>query len=152
EVAANDDAGPNSFSQATFFATNGVIYYFAVDSTSPFGVGEARLRLLPGSPPVISITSPGDGAVFLVTSPSKATNTQASASIADSTGIARADYWFDGAGVSRSGTLSSPYQLNLTNLLPGHYVMTLAASNNLGLVSTTNTVLSVISLAPILAV
>jgi hypothetical protein len=61
------------------------------------------------------------------------------------------DYWFDGGlGVSRSGIISSPYQLSLTNLLAGHYVLTLAASNNVGLVSITNIGLSVISLEPVL--
>jgi hypothetical protein len=150
EIGANDDAGPHSFSQVTFSATNGTIYYFAVDSASTTS-GNAQLRLVAGSPPLISITSPPDGVLFLVASPSVATNTQAIASISDPAGVARVDYWFDGGvGVSRSGMLSPPYQLNLTNLFAGHYVLTYAASNNLGLVSLKSIGLSVISLAPVL--
>jgi len=151
EVSASDDAGVNPFSQVTFAATNGTVYYFAVDSASAAGFGKAQLRLLAGSPPAISITSPADGYLMLVSSPTTATNITATATVTDPAGVARVDYWFDGtSGMSRSGILSSPYQLSLTNLTEGHYTLTLAASNNAGLVSVTNTGFSVISLAPVL--
>lgn len=151
ECGANDDATPNSFSQVTFAATNGTRYYFAVDSAAVGVAGKAQLRLVAGAPPTISITAPADGVLFLVPSPVKATNTQVAASINDPTGVARVDYWFDGgSGVSRSGVLFSPYQLSLTNLFEGHYTLTLAASNNVGLVSVTNLGISVISLAPVM--
>jgi hypothetical protein len=66
-TGANDDAGPNvSFSQVTFFATNGITYYFMVDSTTASTVGQAQLRLIAGSPPSIAITSPPDGYLMLV--------------------------------------------------------------------------------------
>jgi len=88
---------------------------------------------------------------MLVPLPTTATNTPAAAAITDLAGVARVDYWFDGSlGLSRSGVLSSPYQLSLTNLVEGHYLLTLAASNNVGLISVTNTGFSVISLAPLL--
>ena len=150
-VGANDDAGPHPFSQVTFSATNGGVYYFAVDSTWAAGLGYAQLRLVAGSPPAISITSPPDGYLMLVTSAAVATNATAFVSSSDPTGIARMDYWFDGGtSMSRSGTLSAPYQLGLTNLFPGHYVLTLVASNHAGLISATNAGLSVISLEPML--
>ena len=151
EISASDDAGANSFSQVTFSATNGTVYYFAVDSASAAGFGKIQLRLLAGSPPAISITSPPDGYLMLVPLPTTATNTTATASVIDPAGVARVDYWFDGSsGVSRSGILSSPYQMSLTNLTEGHYTLTLAASNNAGLISVTNAGFSVISLAPVL--
>ena len=151
EVGASDDAGPNPFSQVTFFATNSTKYFFAVDSASAASFGKVQLRLVAGLAPVISITSPADGLVALVSSPSVATNAQAAATITDNAGVARVDYWFDGGtGASRSGLLSAPYQLTLTNLAEGHYVLTLTASNNAGLVSTATTGFSVISLAPVL--
>ena len=150
QIAQNDDAGPHPFSQVTFFATNGTIIYFAVDSASA-GSGKAQLRLTAGSPPAVSITAPMDGALYLVSSSTAVTNAQASAAISDPAGVARVDYWLDdGSGVGRSGILPSPYQLNLTNLLAGHYVLTLMASNNFGLIGLTNAGLSVISLAPVL--
>jgi hypothetical protein len=150
-VGANDDAGPNAFSQATFYATNGTTYYFAVDGASAYAYGETRLRLVAGSPPAISITSPVDGSLRLVASPATPTNAQAAAAITDPAGVARVDYWFDSSsGFNRSGSLSSPYQLGLTNLTEGHYTLTLAASNSLGLISVANAGFSVISLAPVL--
>jgi hypothetical protein len=150
EVAANDDAGLNSFSQVSFFATNGVVYYFAVDGASAGASGRAQLRLTANPPPAVSVMSPADGALFLVRTPSVATNTQAVVAISDPAGTARVDYWFDGPGMSRSGILSPPYQLSLTNLLEGHYMLTVMASNNVGLVGTTNWGVSVVSLSPVL--
>lgn len=151
EIAASDDAGLNAFSQATFFATNGNTYYFALDGVSAAAFGEARLRLVAGSPPAISITSPLDGFLMLVASPTTPTNTPVAATVTDPVGIARVNYSFDGgSGVSRSGMLSPPYQFNLTNLTEGHYTLTLTASNNAGLISLTNRGFSVISLAPVL--
>ncbi len=151
EIGASDDAGPNAFSQVTFSATNGTVYYFAVDCASAAAFGKAQLRLVAGVPPMISISSPPDGFLMLVPLPTTATNTTAAASITDPEGVAQVDYWFDGgSSMSRSGILSPPYQLNLTNLTEGHYLLTLVASNNLGLISVTNAGFSVISLAPLL--
>jgi len=150
-VGDNDDAGLYPFSQVTFFATNGITYYFMVDSATASTGGQAQLRLLAGSPPPIAITSPPDGYLMLVASAALATNAFATVSINDPAGIARVDYWFTGGTtVDRSGLLTPPYQLGLTNLFAGHYVLTLAASNHLGLISMTNAGLSVISLEPVL--
>lgn len=148
EIAADDDIGPNSFSQVTFTATNGVTYYFAVDGSSPTEFGQISLRITGDAIPAISVTGPSNGMAFLVSSPSKATNTQASASITDPSGIAQVNYWFNGPGTNSAGTLSSPYQLAITNLTAGQYGLTLVAANNSGLVGVTNFGFSVISLAP----
>lgn len=150
-VAANDDIGPNAFSQVTFSATNGVTYYFLVDSATGSVGGEAQLRLLAGLPPSIAITAPPDGYLRLVASSTQATNVNAAIMALDPAGIARVDYWFDGGtNVGRSDSLAPPYQLSLTNLFEGHYMLTVTASNNMGLVSVANAGLSVISLAPTL--
>jgi hypothetical protein len=147
---ANDEAGQYAFSQATFLATNGMTYYFAVDSAAA-AAGRAQLRLVAGGPPVITITAPTDGYLMLVATPTTTTNTTVTATITDPAGVARVDYWFDSAsGISRSDILPPPYQLNLRLLIEGHYLLTLVASNNLGLISITNTGFSVISLAPLL--
>ena len=88
---------------------------------------------------------------MFVASASVETNVVATIAITDPAGISRVDYWFSGgANVDRSGTLASPYHLGLSNLSVGHYVLTLAASNNVGLISMTNSGVSVISLEPIL--
>jgi len=151
ETGANDNAGANAFSQVTFSATNGSIYYFAVDSASAASVGKAQLRVLAGSPATISITSPADGTSFLVRSAFVTTNILAAASIVDSAGVARADYAFDGSTImSQNGLLMTPYQLSLTNLIEGDYLLTLTVSNYAGMISVTNLGFSVISLAPVL--
>lgn len=148
-ITGNDDIGPNSFSQVTFSATNGVTYYFLVDSAAGSAGGQVQLRLVAGAPPSISITSPPDGNVTLVTSSAVATNITVVFTAADPAGITRVDYWFDGGtNVSRSGSLAAPYQLNLTNLLEGHYLLTVAASNELGLINAVNAGFSIISLEP----
>ena len=152
-VASNDDIGPNSFSQVTFSATNGVTYYFLVDSATGSDGGRAQLRLLEGLPPSIAITAPADGYLMLVASSLQATNVSAAIKALDPAGIASVDYWFDGGtNISRSGSLVPPYQLSLTNLFEGHYLLTVAASNNVGLVSSVNTGLSIISLEPALVI
>jgi hypothetical protein len=148
EVAADDDIGPYTFSQVTFPATNGTVYYFAVDGTSTGASGEAHLRLLANPLPTISITAPANGFSFLVNSPSKTTNTQTAASVSDPSGIAAVNYWFDGPGTNSAGTLSSPYQLAVTNLKVGQYTFTMLALNNSGLINVTNAGFSVVSLAP----
>jgi hypothetical protein len=148
EVAANDDIGPYMSSEVTFTATNGTVYYFAVDGASDSAYGQAWLRVSADPLPVISITSPANGVSLLVSSASKTTNTQASASIVDPSGIAQVNYWFNGPGTNFSGALSSPYQLSVTNLTTGHYELTLVAANNGGLIGVTNIGFSVISIAP----
>ncbi len=148
EVAADDDIGPYTFSQVTFPATNGTVYYFAVDGTTPGAFGEAHLRLLADPLPTISMTAPANGFSFLVNSPSKTTNTQTAASITDPSGISVVNYWFDGPGTNASGTLASPYQIAVSNLKIGQYTLTLAALNNKGLINVTNAGFSVVSLAP----
>jgi hypothetical protein len=148
EVAADDDIGPYSFSQVTFSGTNGTVYYFAVDGTSASAFGEAHLRLLADPLPTMSITAPGNGFSFLVTLPSKTTNTQTAASITDPSGIAAVNYWFDGPGTNAAGTLLSPYQLAVTNLKVGQYTLTFAAMNNKGLIGVTNGGFSVVAMAP----
>jgi Bacterial Ig domain len=148
EVAADDDIGPYTFSQVTFPATNGTVYYFAVDGTSTGAMGEAHLRLLANPLPTISITEPANGVSLLVNSPSKTTNTQTAASISDPSGIAAVNYWFDGSDTNAAGTLSSPYQLAVSNLKVGQYTLTMLALNNSGLINVTNAGFSVVSLAP----
>jgi hypothetical protein len=148
EVVADDDIGPNAFSQVTFTATNGTIYYFAVDSASAVEFGQASLRVVADLPPVISFTSPLNGVSFLVNSPSKTTNAQAAASIIDPAGIALVNYWFNGPNTNAAGALSPPYQLNITNLTVGQYGLTLVASNYSGVIGVTNLGFSVISIAP----
>jgi hypothetical protein len=148
EVAADDDIGPYTFSQVTFPATNGTIYYFAVDGTSTGAIGEVHLRVLANPLPTISITAPTNGISFLVNSPLKTTNTQTAASIADPSGIAAVNYWFDGPGTNLTGALSSPYQLAVSNLKVGQYTLTMLALNNSGLITVTNAGFSVVSLAP----
>jgi hypothetical protein len=148
EVAADDDIGPYQVSQVTFSGTNGTIYYFAVDGASTNAFGEAHLRLLADPLPTMSISAPPNGHAFLVTSPAQATNTQTAASITDPSGITSVNYWFDGPGTNVSGTLSSPYQLAVSNLKVGQYGLTLAAMNNHGLISVTNAGFSVVSMAP----
>jgi hypothetical protein len=148
EVAANDDLGPITFSQVTFPATNGTVYYFAVDGTSANAFGEAHLHLLADPLPTISITAPANGFAFLVTSPAKTTNTQAAVTVTDPSGVASVNYWFDGPGTNIAGTLSSPYQLPVSNLKVGQYALTLLAMNSKGLISVTNGGFSVISVAP----
>jgi len=107
--------------------------------------------LLAGLPPTIAITAPPDGYLIEVASSAQATNVSAAITAMDTAGIARVEYWFDGGtNVSRSGSLASPYQLSLTNLFTGHYMLTVAASNKVGLVSVANAGLSVISLEPTL--
>lgn len=148
EITADDDIGPNTFSQVTFNATNGIVYYFAVDGSAAGATGHAMLRVTADALPVISITSPVNGVSLLVTSPTKATNTQAAASITDPSGIAQVSYWFNGPATNSAGTLASPYQLSITNLMAGHYGLTLVAANNGGLIGITNVGFSVISVAP----
>lgn len=150
-IAANDDIGPNAFSQVTFSAIEGVTYYFLVDGATGSIGGQARLRLLAGTPPSLAITDPPDGYLMLVASSAQATNVSATITAGDATGIALVEYWFDGGtNVSRGGSLASPYQLNLTNLFTGHYILTVSASNNAGLISVANVGLSVITLEPLL--
>jgi hypothetical protein len=150
EIKAADDIGPAAFSQTTFFATNGTVYYFAVDSATTAAAGRVQLRLTAEKPPVISIASPTDGYLMLVATSTSFTNTAAAATVIDPKGVARVDYQFDGSsGLNQGGTLAPPYQLNLTNLTEGAYWLTLIASNNAGLVTITNTGFSVISLAPL---
>jgi len=98
EVAANDDIGPYTSSEATFIATNGTVYYFAVDGASFSAYGQAWLRVTADPLPAIAITSPANGVSFLVSSASKTTNAQASASIVDPAGIAQVNYLFNGPG------------------------------------------------------
>lgn len=148
EVAANDDAGPYAFSQVSFNAIAGKVYYFVVDSAQPAASGSVQLRLAASSPPQISITTPSDGALFLVNSPSGTVNTPVAATVQDAAVVARVDYYLDGGGVAESGTLAAPYQVYLTNLPPAHYVLTLVASNMTGLVSSSSIGFSIISLAP----
>jgi hypothetical protein len=150
-IAENDDIGPNAFSQVTFMATKDATYYFAVDSATGRAGGQAELRLLAGAPPVLAMTAPPDGYLMLVASSAVATNVTATMTATDASGIASVNYWFDGGtNISRSGALAAPYQLSLTNLFAGHYLLTVAASNNAGLVSVVNAGLSVISLEPVL--
>jgi len=151
-AGANDDAGANAYSQVTFFATNGITYYFMVDSASGGVGGRVRFRLTSDSPPQVGITAPPDGHLMLVTAATIATNVTATIAASDPLGITQVNYWFDGGtNVSRSGTLEPPYQLSLTNLFVGHYVLTVAAANNAGLVTQTNIGISVISLEPVLS-
>jgi hypothetical protein len=150
-IGVNDDIGPNTFSQVTFNATNGVTYYFLVDAATGSAGGQAKLRLLAGLPPTVAITAPPDGYLMLVASSAQPTNVNAVITATDPAGIGSVEYWFDGGtNVSRSGSLAPPYQLNLTNLFAGHYILTVTASNNVGLVSVANAGLSVISLEPVL--
>ena len=148
EVVADDDIGPNAFSQVTFIATNGLVYYFAVDGASSAQTGQASLRITASPPPAIAITAPVNGISFLVGSTSQTTNAQAAASITAPSGIAQVNYWFDGPGTNSTGTLSSPYQFNIGSLKTGQYTLTLTAANNDGLIGVTNVGFSVISIAP----
>jgi hypothetical protein len=151
-VAANDDVGLRSFSQASFNAIAGTNYYFAVDGAlTPAGTtasGEVQLRVVPGSPPAIGLLSPKNGAALFVASPNSPTNLTVSATITDNAGLDRVEYRLEGGGIQRMGSSVPPYQWSLTNLTAGDYVLTITAVNRQELTTVAHHGFSVISVAP----
>lgn len=154
-AAANDDAGPgtNVFSQATFTGALGSNYYFAVDSAlapdGTMGAGTVQLKVLATPPPSVVITAPFNGLTLLVPLATSPTNTTASAAITDGSGLSRVEYALDGGpGAPRSGTWSAPYQLPLTGLLEGDYLLTVTAVGTSGLITSVHAGFSVASVAP----
>jgi len=154
-VGANDDAGVGSsvFSQVTFNAQAGAAYYFAVDgavqSDGPGAAGTVQLQVVASAPPGTVIVSPVNGAAYVVASPTNATNVNVAVAINDPMGVDRVEYWLDGeASVPLTGTVASPYQWTLTNLIPGDYWLTVMGVNFNGLASVAHAGFSVVSLAP----
>lgn len=150
-MGANDDAVfTNRSSQVTFSAVAGTKYYFAVDgAVTTNGVTESgmvQLRLLAAAPPSVALVSPTNGQVFFTTLALRSIS--ASAAISDVAGIERVEFALNSATLSRSETVSPPYQWTLTNLPPGDYLLTASARNNLGLISTAHASFSVFSLRP----
>lgn len=148
EVAANDDIGPNTFSQVTFATSAGVTYYIAVDSVSAASVGEAKLRVSASSPSLISLGGITNRFAFFVKSPMTSTNVSIPVTVNGTQPTTQVSYWLAGPTGDNSGTLVSPYQLALGDLREGHYLLSLAAMDSAGLVTVTNSGFSVVSLAP----
>ncbi|HTD68273.1 MAG TPA: Ig-like domain-containing protein [Candidatus Limnocylindria bacterium] len=152
-VAANDDAGStNKSSQASFAAIQDTTYFLAVDgafsASGTSASGNVQLQLLAASPPSVSIASPAHGAELVVASPTGQTNVTALASISDPAGISRVEYALDGAGASRTGTTLPPYQLPLTNLAAGDYLLSVSAMNSSGLICEAHASFSIRPLSP----
>ncbi len=152
-IAENDDVGTNSFSQVSFTALAGATYYLTVDGArDSLGVhesGHVQLRLLAAAPPTIALVSPTDGLALLVSSPVTPTNINVSATITDSTGIDRVEYWLESnQGIRRLATISPPYPWTLDGLLPGEYLLTVLALNRQGLINLAHAGFSVTSIAP----
>jgi hypothetical protein len=112
--SAPADLVPNH-AQVSFVATAGVTYQIAVDSEhndpSYWGNGTTvTLRLIPTQPPLVSITSPMDGAMF--TGPTNITIT-ADATDPDGT-IRRVDFYNSSTAIG--STTNYPYKMVLSNL------------------------------------
>ncbi len=152
-VAENDDAGldTDGFSQATFEAKAGTNYFFAVDGTTvPGGLGssgDVQLRLVAGAPPIISGLTSLNGTALMVPTDRTPTNITATVGVDDPAGPVSVRYWFDGAGISRAGDLSTPSQLALTNLVAGDYWLSVMAVGGHGLVAVEQAGLSVVPLS-----
>lgn len=154
-MGANDDveAVNAAFSQVTFNAEAGADYYLAVDGSiaadgSSVG-GEARLRVVDGTPPVVAVAFPSNGSGFLVPLPSFTTNVSVSASLSSSSGIERVEYLLDGdLPAPLGGVIQPPYRWPLENLLPGNYWLSITATGSNALVSVAHVGFSVVSLSP----
>ncbi|HMP84206.1 MAG TPA: Ig-like domain-containing protein [Verrucomicrobiota bacterium] len=151
-VDSNNDAGlgTNVFSQVNFNAVSGTEYFFVVDGAvteSGFvDTGVVQLRLLASSPPTVTVTSPFNGIAMVVSTDTTLTNTAVTVTVTDPSGVAGVEYWFDGGGLSSSGSLSPPYQFDLTNLVAGDYWLSFVAANNDGLITVAHTGFAVIPL------
>jgi hypothetical protein len=148
EIAANDDAGPYSFSQVTFTATAGMTYFFAVDGASANAFGDVKLRIVPAAPPTISFGGQTNWTASFVSSPVESVSVAVPAVFSDSATIAQVNYWLVGPSVNTAGISSSPYQLNFPSLPKGNYSLTLSAANAVDLITSTNIGFSVVSVAP----
>jgi len=152
-VASNDEAGADRshFSQVTFGSVAGTRYWLAVDGAlAADGVataGVVQLRLVPGTPPVLAVASPADGAGIVVPNASFTTNLPLVVNVSEP--VARVECWVDGSAPgARQVELLPPYQATLTNLPPGDYVLTVGASNAVGLIRCVDVRFSVRPLAP----
>lgn len=137
-VASNDDAGStNRSSQVSFSAVAGTTYSIAVDgavsASGSIANGTVQLRILAAAPPSVDIASPANGTSILVSSARQTINVPVAGAISDAAGISRVEFALDGAGTSILQTVSPPYQLTMTNLMAGDYLLTVTAVNNLGL-------------------
>ncbi len=95
------------------------------------------------SPPAVTLTSPADGASFaaLATVSFEATAT-------DSDGIAKVDFYADGALVGTDTTGPNPYTFAWTNVPTGSYLLTAVATDTVGATKLSNSVTIVVTPPP----
>ncbi|HXG68502.1 MAG TPA: Ig-like domain-containing protein [Blastocatellia bacterium] len=112
-----------------------VKYTVSFDYSVPNGnVSLASATLFSGYPPIVSITSPVNGAIF--TAPASIT-VNATASDADGS-ISRVDFY---AGSTLIGTdSSSPFSITWSNVAAGNYMLTARATDNSDIVTVSNPV------------
>jgi len=148
-AGANDDAGlSDPFSQVTFPAREGVTYFIAVDGALSMSgnaaTGTAVVRVLDAVPLTIAIVAPTNGFTRVVASASVASEVASRATVSGSRAVAQVDYQLDGAGVTRSGTLSAPYSWALSQLPAGDYWLTVRVVDDAGLVASAYTGFSLV--------
>jgi pectate lyase len=104
--------------------------------------GNSLLRLVANQAPTVALTAPADGGAFLAPA---ALTLSAIATDGDG-GVARVDFY---DGTSLLGTsIAAPYQLALTNVLPGSFVLTAKATDNFGASTVSAPVSITVSKAP----
>jgi RHS repeat-associated protein len=102
----------------------------------------AAIAVLVNAPPVVSISAPGDGAIYLAPG---AVSITASASDPDGT-VAKVDFY---QGATLIGTATqAPYSFSWTNVASGSYQITAVATDDAGAATTSSVVTVRVNAAP----
>jgi RHS repeat-associated protein len=105
-------------------------------------VTSAAVAVLVNAPPVVSISAPGDGAIYLAPGTVAIT---ASASDLDGT-IAKVDFY---QGATLIGTAAqAPYNFSWTNVASGNYQLTAVATDDAGAATTSSAITVRVNAAP----
>ena len=169
-ASANDVSG---VAQVQFFAgTNsvGVTNSLGVDTSTPYSVTwnnppagtnwltavavgneglsttSAVVSVIMDIPPVVALTNPANGAVFIA-----GTNISLGATASDADGTVKQVQFFQGT-TSLGTDTNAPYQTNWNNVVAGNYTLTAVATDNNGITSTSPPVNIIVEAPPVVSI